>query len=164
MRRHARVGNAGASGVEDEEDSRSATKREAAALHAGDDIETEDAVVKSFRRLEVARVNGGFAELTEQHEVTMRSLALRGKSRLPLRLPNTRLSDRMPEIGKMLVVFGAVIALLGLALWSGVGAGWLGRLPGDIRIERGHSAFYFPIVTCIIISILLSLLLSLFRR
>jgi hypothetical protein len=36
--------------------------------------------------------------------------------------------------------------------------------PGDIRIERGHSAFYFPIVTCIIISIVLSLLLSLFRR
>ena len=72
--------------------------------------------------------------------------------------------NRMPEIGKTLVVFGAVIVLLGLALWSGYGAGWLGRLPGDIRIERGHSAFYFPIVTCIIISIVLSLLLSLFRR
>lgn len=70
----------------------------------------------------------------------------------------------MPEIGKILVVFGFVTALLGLALWSGFGAGWLGRLPGDIRIERGHSAFYFPIVTCLIISIVLSLLLSLFRR
>jgi hypothetical protein len=70
----------------------------------------------------------------------------------------------MPEIGKMLVVFGAVIVLLGFALWSGFGAGWLGRLPGDIRVERGHSAFYFPIVTCIIISIVISLLLSLFRR
>jgi DUF2905 family protein len=70
----------------------------------------------------------------------------------------------MPEIGKMLVVFGAVILLLGLVLWSGFGASWLGKLPGDIRIERGHSSFYFPIVTCIIVSILLSLLLSLFRR
>jgi hypothetical protein len=70
----------------------------------------------------------------------------------------------MPEIGKMLVIFGAVIVLLGLALWSGFGAGWLGRLPGDIRVESGHSAFYFPIVTCIIISIVISLLLSLFRR
>jgi hypothetical protein len=70
----------------------------------------------------------------------------------------------MPEIGKMLVIFGAVIVLLGLVLWSGFGAGWLGRLPGDIRVERGHSAFYFPIVTCIIISIVISLLLSLFRR
>ena len=39
---------------------------------------------------------------------------------------------------------------------------WLGRLPGDIRIEREHSAFYFPIVTCIILSIVISLLLSLF--
>lgn len=64
----------------------------------------------------------------------------------------------------MLVVFGAVIVLLGLVLWSGFGAGWLGRLPGDIRIERGHSAFYFPIVTCIVISIVLSLIFSCFRR
>ncbi|MEO5718445.1 MAG: DUF2905 domain-containing protein [Chthoniobacterales bacterium] len=70
----------------------------------------------------------------------------------------------MPEIGKMLVVLGAVIVVLGLALWSGFGAGWLGRLPGDIRIERGHSAFYFPIVTSIILSIVVSVLLSLFRR
>jgi len=74
------------------------------------------------------------------------------------------LPDDMREIGKMLVVFGTVMAVLGLALWNGFGAGWLGRLPGDIRIERGHSAFYFPIVTCIIISIVLSLILSLFRR
>jgi hypothetical protein len=70
----------------------------------------------------------------------------------------------MPELGKMLVVLGAIIALVGLALWSGFGAGWLGRLPGDIRIERGHAGFYFPIVTCIILSILLSLIFSLFRR
>jgi hypothetical protein len=87
-----------------------------------------------------------------------------GKRRLPLSLLNAKLAQRMPEIGKMLVIFGAVIVLLGLALWSGFGAGWLGRLPGDIRIERGHTAFYFPIVTCIIISIVVSLLLSLFRR
>ena len=64
----------------------------------------------------------------------------------------------------MLVVLGALVVLIGLALWSGVGAGWLGKLPGDIRIERGNSGFYFPIVTCIIISVVLSLLLSLFRR
>ena len=70
----------------------------------------------------------------------------------------------MPELGKMLIIFGITIALVGLALWSGFGAGWLGRLPGDIRIERGNSAFYFPIVTCIIISIILSLIFSFFRR
>ena len=70
----------------------------------------------------------------------------------------------MPELGKFLIVLGVVIVVLGLLLWSGVGSGWLGRLPGDIRIERGNSTFYFPIVTCIIISIVLSLVFSLFRR
>jgi hypothetical protein len=70
----------------------------------------------------------------------------------------------MPEMGKMLVVLGGIIVLLGLVLWSGFGGSWFGRLPGDIRVERGHSSFYFPIVTCIIISILLSLVLSFFRR
>ena len=70
----------------------------------------------------------------------------------------------VPELGKFLVILGAVIVVLGLLLWTGIGMGWLGRLPGDIRIERGNSAFYFPIVTCIIISIVLSLIFSLFRR
>jgi hypothetical protein len=70
----------------------------------------------------------------------------------------------MHELGKLLVILGTTILLVGLALWSGFGGGWLGRLPGDIRIERGSSTFYFPIVTCIIISIVLSLILSLFRR
>jgi hypothetical protein len=70
----------------------------------------------------------------------------------------------MREVGKFLVMFGAIVVLLGLILWSGFAPKWLGRLPGDIRIEREHSAFYFPIVTCIILSILLSVLLSIFRR
>ena len=70
----------------------------------------------------------------------------------------------MPELGKMLAVFGGVIMIVGLALWSGFGGAWIGRLPGDIRIERGNSAFYFPIVTCLIISIVFSLILSFFRR
>jgi hypothetical protein len=62
------------------------------------------------------------------------------------------------------MVSGGTLVIVGLVLWSGFGAGWLGRLPGDIRIERGQSAFYFPIVTCIILSIVLSLIFSLFRR
>jgi Protein of unknown function (DUF2905) len=70
----------------------------------------------------------------------------------------------MSELGKFLVIVGVVLAIVGLVLWSGFAPKWLGRLPGDIRIEREHSAFYFPIVTCIIISIVLSLLLSIFRR
>ena len=70
----------------------------------------------------------------------------------------------MRDLGRMLAILGGVITILGLALWAGLGASWLGRLPGDIRIERGNSVFYFPIVTCIIVSIVLSLLMSFFRR
>jgi Protein of unknown function (DUF2905) len=70
----------------------------------------------------------------------------------------------MRELGRMLAIFGGVIMVVGIALWAGFGAGWVGRLPGDIRIERGHTAFYFPIVTCIIISLVLTLLLAIFRR
>jgi len=70
----------------------------------------------------------------------------------------------MRELGKFLVMIGAIIILLGAILWSGFGPKWLGRLPGDIRIEREHSVFYFPIATCIIISIVLSLLFLIFRR
>jgi Protein of unknown function (DUF2905) len=68
------------------------------------------------------------------------------------------------ELGKFVVIIGVIMTLVGLVMWSGFAPKWLGRLPGDIRIEREHSAFYFPIVTCIILSILLSLLLSTFRR
>lgn len=70
----------------------------------------------------------------------------------------------MHEVGKLLVVFGVVIALVGAVLWTGLCGNWLGRLPGDIRIERGGSGFYFPVVTCIIISIVLSVILSFLRR
>jgi hypothetical protein len=70
----------------------------------------------------------------------------------------------MRDLGKFIAVIGVIITLLGLVMWSGFAPKWLGRLPGDIRIEHEHSAFYFPIVTCIILSILLSLLLSIFRR
>jgi hypothetical protein len=70
----------------------------------------------------------------------------------------------MRELGKFVAITGVIITLVGLVMWSGFAPKWFGRLPGDIRIEREHSAFYFPIVTCIIFSILLSLLLSIFRR
>ena len=69
----------------------------------------------------------------------------------------------VPDLGRFLVLIGAAVILLGILLWCGLG-NWIGKLPGDIRIERGHSAFYFPIVTCTMISIVLSLLFSLFRR
>jgi hypothetical protein len=68
------------------------------------------------------------------------------------------------ELGKFVVIVGVIAMLVGLVMWSGFAPKWLGRLPGDIRIQREHSVFYFPIVTCIVLSILLSLLLSIFRR
>jgi ribose/xylose/arabinose/galactoside ABC-type transport system permease subunit len=68
----------------------------------------------------------------------------------------------MREVGRFIVTIGVITTLVGLVLWSGFAPKWLSRLPGDIRIEREHSSFYFPIVTCIILSIVLSLLLSLF--
>jgi hypothetical protein len=70
----------------------------------------------------------------------------------------------MTELGKFLVVAGLLLAGLGVLLWSGFGRGWLGRLPGDIHYARGNFHFYFPIVTCVLLSVLLSLLLWLFRR
>ena len=63
----------------------------------------------------------------------------------------------MRELGKFIVIIGVVATLVGLVMWSGFAPKWLGRLPGDIRIEREHSSFYFPIVTCIILSIVLEL-------
>jgi len=70
----------------------------------------------------------------------------------------------MRDLGRFLIVIGVVTTVIGLIFLSGFAPKWLGRLPGDIRIERGNSAFYFPIATCIVISILLSLILSIFRR
>jgi len=68
----------------------------------------------------------------------------------------------MRELGRLVVIVGVITTFVGLVMWSGFARSWLGRLPGDIRVEREHSAFYFPIVTCIILSIVLSLLLSIF--
>ena len=70
----------------------------------------------------------------------------------------------MNELGKMLVVVGLVIAVVGALLWAGVGKGWLGRLPGDIHYTRNNFTFHFPIVTCLLLSLLLSLVLWLFRK
>ncbi|MGE3771464.1 MAG: DUF2905 domain-containing protein [Gammaproteobacteria bacterium] len=66
-------------------------------------------------------------------------------------------------VGRFLVTLGLVIVLLGLA-WPWLAKLGLGRLPGDIVVERGQSRFYFPVVTCLVVSLVLSLVLWLFRR
>ena len=70
----------------------------------------------------------------------------------------------MHDFGKLLVLAGIAIALIGLVLWKTGGLGPLGRLPGDISIARGNSSFHFPIVTCLLISVVLTLLSWLLRR
>jgi Protein of unknown function (DUF2905) len=68
------------------------------------------------------------------------------------------------SMGRALVVAGVVLVLVGLAVMLGGRIPGLGRLPGDIVVRRGNFAFHFPIVTCLLVSLLLTLLFSLFRR
>lgn len=70
----------------------------------------------------------------------------------------------MESFGRFLFFAGLSLAVVGALLWTGFGKGWLGRLPGDIHMERGGGGFYFPIVTCILISIVLTILFNIFRR
>jgi hypothetical protein len=69
----------------------------------------------------------------------------------------------MQYMQRALIAIGVVILLLGL-LWPWLSRLGLGRLPGDIRIETENSVFYFPVMTCIIISVVLSVVLSLIRK
>ena len=64
-------------------------------------------------------------------------------------------------MARLLIIAGIVLVVVGLLLKAGLP---LGRLPGDIVIRRGNSAFYFPIVTCIVVSVVLSILAALLRR
>ncbi len=69
------------------------------------------------------------------------------------------------DLGRMLVVAGLVIAVLGVVLLLGAKVPWLGRLPGDINVQRDDWSFHFPIVTCLVVSVVLSLIVNLlFRR
>ena len=69
----------------------------------------------------------------------------------------------MQYLAKTLIVLGIGIALLGCLLYFGGKLG-MGKLPGDIYIRKGNFTFYFPIVTCVIASIVLTLIFSIFRR
>jgi hypothetical protein len=70
----------------------------------------------------------------------------------------------MQPFGKTLIVMGLLIAGIGLLLTFAGKIPWLGRLPGDILVKRENFTFYFPLATSIVVSIILSLLLWLFRR
>jgi hypothetical protein len=70
----------------------------------------------------------------------------------------------MNDLGKLLVIVGLLIAAAGVLLWSGFGREWLGKLPGDINYTKGNFNFHFPIVTCLLVSVVLTLLFWLFRK
>ncbi len=70
----------------------------------------------------------------------------------------------MTEIGKLLLILGIILSIMGLIFIFGSKVPGLGRLPGDIFIKKENITFFFPIVTCILISIIVTLILSLFRR
>jgi hypothetical protein len=65
--------------------------------------------------------------------------------------------------GWVLLVLGLVIAGVGLVWIQAPSIPWLGRLPGDIRIKRENFCFYFPLMTCLLLSVVLSLMLWLIR-
>ena len=70
----------------------------------------------------------------------------------------------MASLAKSLIVMGLAIVAFGAMLWLFSGVPFLGRLPGDIYIRRGNFSFYFPLATCIVLSIALSLIFALLRR
>jgi Protein of unknown function (DUF2905) len=70
----------------------------------------------------------------------------------------------MPDLGKLLIIVGGFIVIVGLVLALGLRIPYLGKLPGDISVDRGNVHFYFPIVTGLLLSLVLTLLLNVFFR
>jgi hypothetical protein len=68
------------------------------------------------------------------------------------------------EMGRLFIIVGVVLVVVGLLVTFGKGIPFLGRLPGDIRIERENFRFYFPLATSILVSLVVTLLVRLFRR
>ena len=70
----------------------------------------------------------------------------------------------MNGLGKPLIILGLIIVVVGVIVSLAGKIPWLGRLPGDIHIKKENFTFYFPLATSILISLLISFLLWLFRR
>jgi membrane protein implicated in regulation of membrane protease activity len=68
------------------------------------------------------------------------------------------------DIGKVLMLIGGIVFVCGAMLALAGRLPWFGRLPGDIVVERGPVSFYFPLATCLIVSVVLNLLFWLLRR
>ncbi|HUK42083.1 MAG TPA: DUF2905 domain-containing protein [Candidatus Acidoferrales bacterium] len=70
----------------------------------------------------------------------------------------------MAGFGRSLIYFGVVLVILGILFSVGGKLPWLGHLPGDIYLQRGRFTFYFPVTTCLLISIIMTLIFYIFRR
>jgi len=70
----------------------------------------------------------------------------------------------MAPIGKAVIVTGLMLAAVGALLWGTGRAPLLGRLPGDIYLRRGAFSFYFPLATCVLLSVVLTLIFAIFWR
>jgi len=70
----------------------------------------------------------------------------------------------MSDLGRWLIVIGVILVVVGAVFLLAPKLPWLGRLPGDISFKRGNCSFYFPLGTCILISLILTLIMYLFRR
>ena len=70
----------------------------------------------------------------------------------------------MSDVGKLLIIFGVLIAVVGVVLVLIGRVPWVGRLPGDILIQRGNWTFYFPLATSLLLSVVLTLLVWLLGR
>ena len=70
----------------------------------------------------------------------------------------------MAGLGKSLIIFGLIIIVFGIIITLAGKIHWLGRLPGDFHIKRDNFTFYFPLATCILVSVIVSLLLWLLKR
>ena len=70
----------------------------------------------------------------------------------------------MAPLGKILIMIGLAIVAAGFLLWLFEAMPFVGKLPGDIYVRRENFTFYFPLATCVLISIALSLLFALLRR
>ena len=74
------------------------------------------------------------------------------------------MSSGMKGLGRALVIMGGLLLLLGLVFVLGGRIPWLGNLPGDIHIQRDNFSFHFPLVTCLLLSVILTVIVNIVLR
>lgn len=70
----------------------------------------------------------------------------------------------VPSMGKYLILAGALLLVAGILVSLNVRVPWLGRLPGDIRVQKEGFSFYFPFTTCLLLSLVLTFVLRFFKK